>query len=113
MQSIENPIREVIQIIEEKGWIKGSYNRCMPPEGQILDDPFKRNGVCLLWAVKVVGLTKSSSIAESLNIIRLILDKEYMDRDIAHFNDSINIGYEDVMLVLKKAAVEWDEKHAD
>lgn len=106
MQEV-NPFRRAQEVLEKRGWCK-----------HVMID--KTNKVCLLGAIGVANHSQEEYKASPntwfeypviLNIIKEQFPERYRSDSIGEsFNDKPETTYDDVWLVLDKAAVWWDEQ---
>lgn len=109
-----NLARKTIEVIADKGWIKGNYQKLA---GSNPDDPWNRPGVCLYGGFRL-AIKEFGSIFDIEGAERSIIDviveqfperQEMGQNEIPSFNDHKDTRIEDVVMVLEKAAVKLDE----
>lgn len=99
-----NLIRDMIPVISKLGWIKGNARTLQ--------------GVCIYGAWCEVGEINGTKPLEWI-IIEEVIKEQFPDRYIPdqifpapmpYFNDHEKTVIEDVIMVLEKAAIKWDER---
>lgn len=112
---MDNVIRNAIEVIAEKGWIKGDLERQNGYISQSSDTPeeWTRPGVCMIGALRFgAKIDRSEDLPiYIMNIVQNVIDDQLFDRghNIPFFNDHEDTVVEDVIMVLEKAAVRLDE----
>lgn len=104
----DNPFYRAIEVLRERGW----------HQGDLADE---HGAVCALGAYHVAQTGSLSRWVTLLSLLRpgvwrgyvLLDDLAYAEHgeELITFNDDPSTSYEDVELLLKKAAVAWSESH--
>lgn len=98
-----NPYRAVAERLEQRGWLQGTSG---PEEGPN----------CLMAANRLTNGKDQDQIRKFVNDVRPIIVEQFPERvafecfGVAQFNDHPNTTFEDVILVLDKAALQFEEQ---